>query len=97
MDIHDVVGEHCKVFLDVFDWCGLVIFIRVDEVKFECRHFDIFVIKVIVFLLATIVRVEAKWPLLWSVVDLLESREVSCVAEITSSSLRCEISVPLSF
>ena len=97
LNIHDRVGEPREVISDLLDRYGVVIFFRVHEVKFECRHFYVFVVKVIMLLLATFGRVWTKGPLLWSVVDLLESREVCRVAEITSSSLRCEISVPLSF
>lgn len=76
LDIHDFACESCKVLADFFDWCGVVLLLRVYEVQFESWDFDIFIVEVVMFLLAAFCRVWTEGPLLWSIVDLLEPGEV---------------------
>ena len=85
LHIHDFVGEGCEVFADFFDWRRVVLLLRVYEVQFERWDFNIFVVEIVMFLLATFSRVWTEGPLLWCIVDLLEPGEVRSVAEVASA------------
>ena len=74
----------------------MVIFIRVNEFKWESWHFYVLWIEEITSL-ALLSRVWTERTLDGRIVDVLEPREIGRISKITASLLRCKIVVLLVF
>ena len=86
---HDFRGEIRKLIADISHG-GFVAIFAVDEVKFECWHFDVLRVKEIASL-ALLGRVWVDRSLHWRVVDGLESRKVGLISHVSASSLGGEV------